>query len=56
MVIDGIKWIESKSKNGRVRPMATVGLFAVNAAFLERLPFTVLDALGIKGHNVTHNY
>ena len=51
-----MKSIKSVSANGKVRSFETVAIFALNNAFAEGLPFTALDAFGIKGKTITHNF
>lgn len=50
------KWIHNKSASGKIRTPERMGIFAINNAFAECLPFTSLDALGIKGKHITYNY
>lgn len=47
--------IKSVSRNGRRRSMATVGIFAVNNAIAEKLPFTALNVCNVKGRHFTYN-
>ena len=49
------KWISNKSANGKIRTVERMGIFAINNAFAEKLPFTALDCLGQKGKNITYN-
>jgi len=49
------KWIRNKSASGKTRSVERMALFAINNAFAEKLPFTCLDCLGIKGKNITYN-
>ena len=50
------KWISNKSASGKTRTPDRMSIFAINNAFAEGLPFTSLDALGIKGKHITYNY
>lgn len=50
------KWISSKTNAGKKRSFDTMGIFAVNNAFAEKLPFTALNCCMIKGRHITHNF
>jgi hypothetical protein len=49
------KWISNKSANGKIRTVERMGIFAINNAFAEKLPFTALNCLGQEGKNITYN-
>ena len=50
-----MKSIKTIKANGKARSFETIATLAMNNAFAEQLPFTALDAFGIKGKTITHN-